>query len=581
MNLNSLNGMESTEAKQEVFLHGIEYIITLNTYSDSLRISVEEKLTGNTWKADFTAKYIEDIAQKTGTFQSFGNFSKLVLAALRQDNESIYIDVLTPRDLELLKSRKGGSNNSFLSASSQSLSRSIVRTEKRYVIVTLIKDNDRVHYPLPLSYDENPEPEMMRNTISRLAVELERIKSRTVMSESGIGTPKSIKSTKSVFTVPNDITEENEMLKRRLEFLESKRIGGAVEMDCLSKEIIEKESIYEKNLRNTDKELETIKGKLSQAEKEIEETKSELFKTKIELGRFDKDKDYTEVKTLREELNNLSNSLEFERKESITKIEANKKLMNSTVQEISKLLEGEKTLKARITQLERDLERTIKRPTYTPTRSYNNKYSPNNNATPNRYHSPSTNNYNNYKRGNSVPSNRNNSNKRTTPTYTNNYTRPQPQRNNFRPHYSPASSVKSNSTNKSKNSAASKNYSPNNRLYSPNGAPRVNNRINNGRTKGAVDRVSPMRPLINQKPRVPPAVGYGYKRQSPVVNKTSNTSTNRMSVFDRLSGGSGASRQPAKPINNEVRKPISSSTAVQPLKPTNNVNFIINSIGSD
>lgn len=361
------------------------------------------------------------------------------------------------------------------------------------------------------------------------------------MSEQGIGTPKSVKSTKSAFTVPNDITEENEMLKRRLALLECKRVGGAVEMDYLTREIMEKESDYEKNLKNTDKELATLKQRLTQTEREMEETKKQLFNTKLELGHFDKGKDYEEIETLRTELGGISSSLQLERQESRAKIENNKKILSSTLQDISKYLDSEKKAKQRITQLEKELEQVLKRPSYTPIRY--NKPTSTYNKTPNRYYSPSTN--NNARRNNSVPTNK--YNKRTTPVRTNSYTRPQPPKNPFRPRYSPVPVNKPNND-RTKNTAIKRNYSPSNRLYSPSGAPRANNRTGNTRTMGAVDRVSPLRNLANQKPKAPPVVS-AY-RKSPGVNRTSNSPAPRGNVFDRLTGGSNISKQ----VNKEIKK---------------------------
>eukprot|EP00826_Nyctotherus_ovalis_P049069 TRINITY_DN5862_c0_g2_i6.p1 TRINITY_DN5862_c0_g2~~TRINITY_DN5862_c0_g2_i6.p1 ORF type:complete len:607 (+),score=144.59 TRINITY_DN5862_c0_g2_i6:153-1823(+) len=524
--------MESNEVVQEAFFHGTEYLVTISNHEESIRVMIEEKYTGNTWKGEFTSKYVEDITQKTGSFKKFPVFAKMLCAALKQENDSVYLDVLTTHDLELLKSRKTGS---ALSNSHASVSAARAK-EKRYLILTLKGEFEKVHYPLPLGFEEAPSSEMMKSTISRLARELEHIKSRTVMSESGIGTPKSIKS---AFGVPVDIAEENEMLKRRLALLENKRIGGAVEMDYLTRELMEKETDYEKNLKNTDKELASLKQKLSQTEREAEETKRQLFNTKRELEHFDKTEDYEEMETLRTELGELSSGLQLERQESRTKIENNKKLLNSTVQDIGRLMDSEKKLKQRMTQLEKELEQVLKRPSYTPVR-YNNRFSPGYNRVPNRYYSPSTN-VNNARRGNSVPTNRyNNTSKRTTPIRNNSYTRPQPPKNPFRPRYSPVPASKPAVNDKSKN-AVKRNYSPSNRLYSPSGAPRTSNRTANARTMGAVDRVSPLRNLANQKPKVPPAVGV-YRKSPGVGGRTSNSPAPRGNVFDRLSGGSAASR---------------------------------------
>jgi len=49
-----------------------------------LVIDAEEKATGDLWRGDFQAKYVEEITNKTGTFKKFPVFVKMMLAALKQ-----------------------------------------------------------------------------------------------------------------------------------------------------------------------------------------------------------------------------------------------------------------------------------------------------------------------------------------------------------------------------------------------------------------------------------------------------------------------------------------------------------------
>jgi len=560
--------MEPCDLTQEVFLHGIEYIVYLKGKEELLQIRIEEKITGNMWKGEFSTKYVEDITQKAGSFKKFPVFVKMMCTALKQENESVYIDILTPQDLENLKTKKAAGNTSTLSIGSQSSLTPSSQPKpkpggKRYLILTFASEFERVHYPLPLSYDENPEPELLKSTLSRLARELDSLKTRTVVSESGQGTPRSVKSMKSAFGAPVELVEENEILKRRLALLETKRVGGAVDMDCLTKEVIEQESGYDKYLKETDRELSTLRQKLSETEREYNETKDALYKTKSELGHFDKSKSYTEIETLRSELGDISCSLEMERNESRQKIETNKKLLASTMTELGKYIDGEKRLKVRVKQLENELEMALRKANYDPNASRSSSRSSQKGNTPTRYYSPASsvksNNSSIPKRTNSVPANRNLQNKKQTPTrkplYPSNNR--QPPRSNYRPNYSPASSIRSNSSDKRSNSLTKKPYSPSNRLYSPSGAPRTNNRQHNSKPMGAVDRVSPLRTVNQQRPRVPPAVKN--VRQSPGANRNINRSpANRGSVFDRLSGKSPSSRpikEAVKTNSNQYGKP--------------------------
>lgn len=76
---------------------------TFDPSSQRLYIEAEDKLTGNIWKGDFTAKYIEDITTKTGVAKKYNVFVKMLQQALRstlssgnnQADANVCIDLLT------------------------------------------------------------------------------------------------------------------------------------------------------------------------------------------------------------------------------------------------------------------------------------------------------------------------------------------------------------------------------------------------------------------------------------------------------------------------------------------------------
>ena len=92
------------------------------------------------------------------------------VSSLTTESDSVFIDLLTYADLELLKSRKTGNkpNNSSSIAAKNN--------RKRYLILTYAVEFDRVHYPLPLNYEDNPDPQDLKLTISRLREEITHMK---------------------------------------------------------------------------------------------------------------------------------------------------------------------------------------------------------------------------------------------------------------------------------------------------------------------------------------------------------------------------------------------------------------------
>lgn len=113
---------------------------------------------------------IEDITSKTGNFKKLPVFIKMLRAALRQDSDTVFADLLTYSDLEALKAQRGGAANAPLASS-------IPPNNKRYLILTYAAEFDRVHYPLPLAFEEAPDPEHLRCIITRLREELDQARS--------------------------------------------------------------------------------------------------------------------------------------------------------------------------------------------------------------------------------------------------------------------------------------------------------------------------------------------------------------------------------------------------------------------
>lgn len=163
-----------------------------------LSIDAEHLETNQRWSAEFTSQCkpqhisrrsqltdtillldIEEITLKAGNYKKFTIFAKMLRSALSKDAESLFIDLLTYSDLESLKAKKMG-NTSVLSQSTSMTSAHPSRTQlKRYIILTYTGEYDRVHYPLPLSFEEVPNVEALKRTIRRLRAQTERPKEDT------------------------------------------------------------------------------------------------------------------------------------------------------------------------------------------------------------------------------------------------------------------------------------------------------------------------------------------------------------------------------------------------------------------
>lgn len=72
----------------------------------------------------------------------------------------MFVDLLTYQDLEVLKSRRAGA--AAPPPPPQQQQQQGVSSSKRYLILTYAAEFDRVHYPLPLQYEDQPDPQRLR-----------------------------------------------------------------------------------------------------------------------------------------------------------------------------------------------------------------------------------------------------------------------------------------------------------------------------------------------------------------------------------------------------------------------------------
>jgi len=100
------------------------------------------------------------MTSKTGNFKSFDKFCRMMYSSLESNNNgSVFIDLLTYQDLEILKSRKAaksGQEPTTLNATQRT-------KNKRYLILTYVVEFDRVHYPLALKMDDSSVQDQNRN----------------------------------------------------------------------------------------------------------------------------------------------------------------------------------------------------------------------------------------------------------------------------------------------------------------------------------------------------------------------------------------------------------------------------------
>ena len=178
----------------------VEYIFELNTVvvsqfdplSNRLVVDCEDKYSGDLWRGDFSAKFVEELTNKTGTFKKFAVFVKMVLSALKTQavdqglggadpkNNVVSLNLLSQQDLIELKTKKTtGEQAASLTSSTNQVGN---KFDKKYLILTFEGEFEQVHYPMPLHYLDEPDMQTMLNTFQRLQGHIEMsMTSRSVL----------------------------------------------------------------------------------------------------------------------------------------------------------------------------------------------------------------------------------------------------------------------------------------------------------------------------------------------------------------------------------------------------------------
>eukprot|EP01083_Nonionella_stella_P029802 81916_1 len=138
------------ELKQK--FNNTTYYVRAARLDRTLYVEVEQEDTGHKWNNQFIKSYIEEMTTKTGNFKTFDKFCRMIYSALRSNNNgSVFIDLLSYQDLEILKARKAAKSGTEI----QPLNVTQRTKNKRYLILTYVVEFDRVHYPLALKLDEH------------------------------------------------------------------------------------------------------------------------------------------------------------------------------------------------------------------------------------------------------------------------------------------------------------------------------------------------------------------------------------------------------------------------------------------
>ncbi|EGZ10393.1 hypothetical protein PHYSODRAFT_519350 [Phytophthora sojae] len=215
--------MEDLETSAALEFHGARFVVTLQVQQQLLHLQVEAADAAaappSVWTGRFPASDIEQLTRQTGNSKRFPVFVQMLLTALHRRSDAVFVDLLTAADLDLYRQRKmqpGTAVEGLTSAGGAASSGS----GKRFLILTYAVEFDRVHYPLSLTPELSPSPEVLQRTIRRL-------KQALAEKENGPTAAGSAASDSRLADENAVLREENRCLKNTLkQYCDGTREGG-------------------------------------------------------------------------------------------------------------------------------------------------------------------------------------------------------------------------------------------------------------------------------------------------------------------------------------------------------------------
>lgn len=95
-----------------------DYMIVINASEDTLQIEVEEKLGYKVWCCNFLNQIIESFTAKAGSAKKYETFILMLLQALTQATDSLFIDFRTHQDIQIMQAKQTDDAEKLMKAQS-------------------------------------------------------------------------------------------------------------------------------------------------------------------------------------------------------------------------------------------------------------------------------------------------------------------------------------------------------------------------------------------------------------------------------------------------------------------------------
>lgn len=254
------------------------------------------------------------------------------------ENQELSVRLMTTADLADMKAKRNPSHASSLASSAQK----VPKTDKRYLILSLEGEFEKVHYPLPLVYTEEPDMQTMFRTFQRMSSQLGM--SQTVRDDGGFDLEVASQRLPNTMQDFFKIEVENESL--RSELLEVQSSFTAQDREYL--ELAHKKATAETEYDAYRSEAQSEIGQLLEVVRDKEDQLARLQEQLESARNPHADNETTRV---RQQLESLTGRFEAQKNANDEHIKEQSERLADTAKAMEESKEAETANRERLAQL--------------------------------------------------------------------------------------------------------------------------------------------------------------------------------------------------------------------------------------
>ena len=322
-----------------------EYIINVQTKSDSINITIELEKKSLYWYKTLDSKTLSDITSQMGSYKSLKVFSDMLIQALSKKNDSLSLNFCSLNEIQQLSG-----NNDFQVNNENNI--------KKYLMM-IYTSFEKVVYPIQMEYlGTNANKDLLLRTINRLKNKINKLET---LSQNNTNN-NSFNSIESNFPVNYNeferLKKENLNLINKINEMQKNNLSQNNNSD-IYKKYVDLSSEYSNYKKTMDNKMKLLINSLEDLKQSEIQNQSLNYSNNTSNN-----KNNNVIKELEKQLSLTNDMLLDERKQNSKIIEDKNREIDYLKKELKSSKETEKTYKVKISKLEKELEQEKKETAY-------------------------------------------------------------------------------------------------------------------------------------------------------------------------------------------------------------------------